>query len=130
MTAVISTKTKLEIPAGKESVVDKLTLHGAFSLRRIHFSNSKVQDKVDMLSLRAQGEPEKAKPGAEDVRSRMNGKFEMVRRNLGFSDLVYVLPGARVNLEGIYSLDGHQFDFHGKVLTDASLSEMVDSPWI
>ena len=59
----------------------------------------------------------------------MNGKFEMVRRNLGFSDLVYVLPGARVNLEGIYSLDGHQFDFHGKVLTDASLSEMVDSPW-
>ena len=129
MTAVVSTKTKLEIPAGKESVVDKLTLHGAFSLLRIHFSNSKVQDKVDMLSLRAQGEPEKAKPGAEDVRSRMNGKFEMVRRNLGFSDLVYVLPGARVNLEGIYSLDGHQFDFHGKVLTDASLSEMVDSPW-
>src|SRR5437773_9042456 len=33
MTAVISTKTQLEIPAGKESVVDKLTLHGAFSLR-------------------------------------------------------------------------------------------------
>jgi hypothetical protein len=35
-----------------------------------------------------------------------------------------------VNLEGIYSLDGQKFDFHGKVLTAASLSQMVDSPWL
>lgn len=35
-----------------------------------------------------------------------------------------------MNLEGIYSLDGQQFDFHGKVRTEVSLSQMVDSPWV
>jgi hypothetical protein len=35
-----------------------------------------------------------------------------------------------VNLEGVYSLDGQQFDFHGRVGTEVSLSRMVDSPWL
>src|SRR5258708_39678543 len=47
-----------------------------------------------------------------------------------FSNLAYILPGARVNLKGTYCLDGHQLAFDGKVLTDASLSHMVDSPWL
>jgi len=34
-----------------------------------------VQDKVDMLSLRAQGDAKDAKPGAEDVHSQMVGQF-------------------------------------------------------
>jgi hypothetical protein len=104
-------------------------LKGEFSLRRIHFSNPKVQDKVDMLSLRAQGEPKKAKPGATDVNSRMNGTFYMDRGVLHFTNLQYVLPAARVNLAGVYSLDGQLFDFHGHVLTKASLSHMVTSWW-
>jgi hypothetical protein len=129
MTGVIGTKARLQIPPGEESVSQKLSLTGRFTLRSIHFSNPKVQDKVDMLSLRAQGEPEKAKPGAKDVSSQMTGRFQMASGVLHFSDLTYVLPGARVNLVGVYSLDGEQFDFRGKVLTDASLSHMVDSPW-
>ncbi len=130
MTGSISTKTRLKIPPGKESVPQKLSMEGNFTLQSIHFSNPQVQDKVDMLSLRAQGEPKKAKPGAKDVNSQMKGRFQMAGGVLHFSDLSYDLPGARVNLDGIYSLDGQQFDFHGKVLTDASLSHMVDSPWL
>jgi hypothetical protein len=86
-----------------------------------------VQDKVDMLSLRAQGKPEQSKPGARDVTSGMKGLFDLRNGALQFTSLSYVLPGARVNLTGVYSLDGQEFDFHGKVLTDASLSQMVDS---
>ena len=56
MTAFVSTKTKLEIPAGKESVVNKLELDGQFTLEKIHFTSVDVQDKVDMLRLRAQAE--------------------------------------------------------------------------
>ena len=88
-----------------------------------------MQDKVDALSLRAPGKPKEPKPGAEDVSSQMKGKFLMKQGVLHFSRLAYVLPDARVRLEGIYSLDGQQFEFHGKVLTEASLSHMVDSPW-
>jgi hypothetical protein len=82
-----------------------------------------------MLSLRAQGAAEEAKPGAEDVRSRMTGRFAMGQGKLNFSDLDYTLPGANVRLSGVYSLDGNQFDFAGKVRTNAKLSQMVASKW-
>ena len=32
-----------------------------------------------------------------------------------------------MNLDGVYSLDGQVFDFHGHVLTDVPLSRMVQS---
>jgi AsmA-like C-terminal region len=129
MTAGIKTTAKLQIRPGKESVSQKLGMQANFTLHNIHFTDPKVQDKVDMLSLRAQGEPKEARPGAKDVDSQMDGKFQMADGLLHFSDLHYALPGARVNLTGIYSLDGQSFDFDGKVLTDATLSQMVASPW-
>jgi hypothetical protein len=129
LTGVINTRTKLHIRYGKERVAEKLALKGNFVLRKIHFSNSKVQDKVDMMSLRAQGKPKEA-TGAEDVSSQMHGAFSLKDGLLQFSNLTYVMPGAQVRLAGIYSLDGQQFDFKGKVRTEAPLSKMVDSPWL
>ncbi|MEI9971899.1 MAG: AsmA-like C-terminal region-containing protein [Ignavibacteriota bacterium] len=130
MSGLVSTKTRLHIRPGKERVVEKLSLKGNFTLREIHFTNPSVQDKVDMMSLRAQGKPKEARPGAKDVSSRMDGTFLLSAGTLQFGNLDYVLPGAQVNLEGIYSLDGQQFDFHGKVRTDVSLSQMVDSKFL
>ena len=45
-----------------------------------------------------------------------------------FSQLQFEIPGTRVNLTGVYSLDGDQFDFHGKARMDAKLSQMI-SGW-
>jgi hypothetical protein len=129
MTGRLNMKTKLHIRPGKESVTQKLGLNGGFKLRSIHFSNPEWQDKVDMLSLRAQGEAKQAKPGAEDVSSLMVGNFGMGDGKLHFSKLAYSLPGADVNLAGIYSLDGNQLDFSGKVRTKAALSNMVATWW-
>jgi hypothetical protein len=129
MTGVLGMKTKLHIRPGKESVTQKLGLDGKFSLNQIHFTNHDVQDKVDMLSLRAEGHPKEAKPGAEDVNSRMTGKFLMGDGKLTLQDLDYSLPGAAVNLDGVYTLDGKKFDFSGKVRTNAKLSQMVGSWW-
>jgi hypothetical protein len=129
MTGRIGMKTRLHIKPGKESVSRKLALNGAFTLRRIHFTNRKVQDVVDMMSLRAQGVPEEAKPGAEDVSSQMKGQFVMEDGRIRFQDLVYALPGATVRLTGVYSMDGNEFDFDGKVRTEAKLSQMVASWW-
>jgi hypothetical protein len=129
MSALISMKSKLQIRPGKESVSQKLGLDGHFTLNKIHFSSAKVQDKADMLSLRAQGKPEEAKPGASDVVSHMNGRFVLDKGLIRFSNLSYQLPGARVDLRGQYSLDGRRFEFHGNVLTKASISGMVASRW-
>ncbi|HTD97481.1 MAG TPA: AsmA-like C-terminal region-containing protein [Edaphobacter sp.] len=129
MTGRVAMKAKLHIRPGKESVSQKIGLKGGFTLREIHFTNPEVQDKVDMLSLRAQGDPKEAKPGAEDVRSRMVGTFLMGNGRLSFSELLYSLPGGTVRMTGAYSLDGKEFDFFGKVRTDAKLSQMVASRW-
>lgn len=129
MTGRVTMKARIHIPPGKESVSKKLGLKGEFTLREIHFTNPKVEDKVDMLSLRAEGDPKLAKPGAVDVRSRMEGEFVMGDGRLRFSKLTYELPGATVALSGVYSLDGDEFDFAGKVRTKAKLSQMVSSWW-
>jgi hypothetical protein len=129
MTGRLTMKTKLHIPPGKESVTRKIGLRGGFTLRQIHFTNPEVEDKVDMLSLRAQGDPKDAKPGAEDVHSQMVGQFVMEGGKLSFSKLDYTLPGATVALTGTYSLDGEQFEFEGKMRTDAKVSQMVASKW-
>jgi hypothetical protein len=129
MTGWLTMKTKLHIPPGKESVTRKIGLKGGFTLGQIHFTNPDVEDKVDMLSLRAQGDPKDAKPGAEDVHSEMVGQFELGGGKLSFSKLDYTLPGATVALTGEYSLDGDQFEFDGKMRTDAKVSQMVASKW-
>jgi hypothetical protein len=129
MTGQLTMKTKLHIRPGKESVARKIGLTGGFTLQQIHFTNPEVEDKVDMLSLRAQGDPKDAKPGAEDVHSQMTGQFVMDAGKLSFSKLNYALPGATVALTGEYSLDGQRFEFEGKLRTDAKVSQMVASKW-
>jgi hypothetical protein len=129
MTALMATKTKLHIRPGKESVTRKLSFDGTFSLRRIRFTNPAVQDKVDMLSLRAQGDPKDARSGAKDVDSQMRGSFVMNQSLIHFRSLDFTLPGGRINLAGVYSLDGQQFNFAGKLFTKATLPHMVASRW-
>jgi len=129
MTGLLEMKTKLHISPGRESVTRKIGLRGGFTLRQIHFTNPDVEDKVDMLSLRARGDPKDAKPGAEDVHSQMLGQFAMGDGKLSFSKLDYALPGATVALTGEYTLDGERFEFEGKMRTDAKVSQMVASKW-
>jgi hypothetical protein len=129
MTGRLAMKTKLHIPPGTQSVTRKIGLKGGFTLGQIHFTNPDVEDKVDMLSLRAQGDPKDAKPGAEDVHSQMVGQFVLGGGKLSFSKLDYTLPGATVALTGEYSLDGDRFEFEGKMRTDAKVSQMVASKW-
>jgi hypothetical protein len=129
MSGTLQMKAKLNIPPGKQSVTQKLGVRGQFALRVIHFTNPEVEDKVDMLSLRAQGKPGEAHPGAADVHSQMHGSFVLRSGQLTFSQLDYSLPGATINLAGRYTLDGRKFDFAGKVRTNAMLSQMVSTWW-
>jgi hypothetical protein len=130
MTATLGMKTSLHIPAGPGSVTQKIQLQsGTFSLGNIHFSNPATQDKVDELSLRAQGDPRDAHAGAGDVLSHMTGQFVMNGGRLTIHNLDYTLPGAKVALDGVYSLDGEQFEFAGKVRTQAMVSQMIKPGW-
>jgi hypothetical protein len=129
MTGRLQMKSKIHIRPGKERVIEKMGLRGNFRLHSIHFSNPEWQDKVDMLSLRARGEADQAKPGAKDVASTITGEFGMGQGKLRFDRLLYAMPGADVNMAGVYSLDGNELDFSGKVRTKAALSQMVSTWW-
>jgi hypothetical protein len=126
MTGTVRLKTKFDLPPGEPDVANRLKLTGNFEVSAAHFTNEKIQDKIDALSMRSQGKPKLAGDGtAENVHSDMTGTFDLGAGLLSFSQLEYRIPGTQVDLTGAYSLDGNQFDFHGKARMDAKLSQMV-----
>jgi hypothetical protein len=110
-------------------VAQKLGLAGHLTIQNVEFNNAGWQDRVDGLSLRAQGKPKEAKAAGSDrqanVASQMAVAFSLDHALMTVSALQYQIPGAQVNLDGIYSLDGNVFEFKGHVRTDATASQMV-----
>ena len=125
-------KTKFFLPPGKVSVSQKLQLKGDFQITNATFSSEKIQARIDELSLRGQGKPEEAKEldkqHPQSIQSQMQGQFELGGSKLTFSSLNYDVPGADIALNGVYTVDGNQFDFHGKARLKAKVSDMV-SGW-
>lgn len=128
MSGGLSMHAKLSLPPGKIRVAEKIHIEGNFGIFGATFSNEKMQDKIDMLSLRAQGKPKLANPaGAADVNvpSQMTGSFKLGNGALTISNLQYNLPGAQALLDGQYTMDGKTFEFYGMVRTKARASQMT-----
>jgi len=125
MTGAAKLRTKLDLSPGEADVSGRLRLAGTFQISGAHFTNEKIQSRVDALSMRGQGRPKEAKGDVPDVVSEMAGTYRLADGLLSFSKLHFQMPGTHVDLSGKYSLDGNQFDFHGKARMDAKLSHMV-----
>jgi hypothetical protein len=126
MTGPVEMNTRLSIPPGSASVTDRLRLDGTFHVLRAHFTNQKVQDKLDTISLISQGKPKEAHEHlAETVPTDLRGVFTLQDGLLSFSLLHFLIPGTHIDMAGSYSLDGQTFDFHGKVKLQATLSQMT-----
>jgi len=126
MRGALALQAHLAIPPGDVSVSKKIRIQGHFGVRNATFSNQKWQQTLDKLSARAEGHPNQA--GAESqarVESQMSGNFALGSAMLKIPDLVYEIPGARVNLAGNYGLDGRTINFAGTVQTEATASEML-----
>ena len=122
LTGPIQFTTKFHLPPGDQDVVQKLELDGQFGVQESTFS-SKVQDKVDGLSMRARGEPER-KP-TQEAAADFEGEFEMANGTISFPRISFVVPGASVSLLGDYALREKELDFEGHVLMQAKISETV-----
>ncbi|HET8638549.1 MAG TPA: hypothetical protein VFL96_17005 [Acidobacteriaceae bacterium] len=130
MTGGITLHTKFDLPPGPDSVTQKLRLKGGFHISGARFTDPKTQDKIDGLSLRGQGEPEKAKQDSEhtinaNIASDLRGNFVLSDSRLAINGLHFIVPGANISLNGVYTLDGNQIDFHGTARLKARLSQMV-----
>jgi hypothetical protein len=126
MTGDVRLNTHFDLPPGEPDVANRLKLAGNFQVSDAHFSNDNIQGKIDAISMRTQGKPKQAKEGIADrVPADLRGTFSLADGLISFSQLQFQIPGTQVNLTGQYSLDGDQFDFHGKARLDAKLSQMV-----
>ena len=126
MTGDVISKTKLDIRPGEEDITARLRLKGDFQVSDAQFSNDKIQRDIDQLSLRSEGKAKLAKAGTlEDVRSNLEGVFDLRNGVLTFSQLRFHVPGTMVEMTGEYTLDGNTFDFHGKLDLDAKLSHTM-----
>lgn len=122
----LTLRTHLTIPPENVSVSKKMRVQGRFTIRGATFANPKWQETVDNLSMRAQGHPKESREGNNPiVTSQMGGNFDLANAVVNITDLTYKMPGAEVDLDGKYSLNGDTFDFAGKARTEATASQML-----
>jgi AsmA-like C-terminal region len=126
LTGRMEMRTTFLLPAGEKDVIDRLTLDGQFRLAQARFSNINIQRRIEALSQRARGK-EDAEPTGDgsSVVSNLRGRFVMRGAKLDFKELTFTIPGAEVQLAGIYDLHGEALDFKGELLLEASLSDMT-----
>ena len=123
MAGRIALNTTIDIPPLTSRVKQKLSLNGRFRLRQARFLRAKIQDQIDKLSRRGQGQPKNEQ--IEDVVSNMNGRFRLENQVLTFRTLSFETPGANVWLRGNYNLRQDLLDFHGTLKLVAKVSQTM-----
>lgn len=121
LTGAIRFHAALELPPGDEDVVRKLRLKGTFKIDHAEFTTAGVQDRIEKLSLRSRGRHEDKTN--ERIVSDLNGAFVLRSGTASFSNLIFLVPGARVNLQGTYGMVSEKIDFRGTLQMQAKLSQ-------
>jgi hypothetical protein len=116
-------KAKLEIPPGKQKVLQKIRLAGTLNLDDVRFTGDKAKSTVAALSRRAQGKPDDMT--IQDVPADMAGTFVLRDSQLTFSRLEFAVPGVDAQAKGSYGLQSGELAFVGEVKLDASVSETM-----
>lgn len=126
MSGPVVMTTEMNLLPGAGDISDRLQLKGKFHVSGGHFSNPKLQQRIDAFSLRGMGEPKLIhQTPAIVVATDLQGSFRLSTGLLSFSSLQFAVPGAHADMTGQYSLDGNTFDFHGKLRLDAKLSQLT-----
>jgi hypothetical protein len=126
MKGTIKLNTTIGIPPLAEKVKEKLLLDGTFEVTNGKFLRSRIQEKIDALSHRSQGKTKNEEIDA--VVHRMSGEFEMADEAVTFRTLAFAIPGAVINIGGVFDMAADKLDFHGALMLDAKVSE-TQSGW-
>ncbi len=124
-------KARIFVPPGNVPVTQKLNLNGNFEVSEGYFSSDKIQDKIDLMSRLGQGHPKdpdlKVNPPQPEPKAPadVQGNFVLANGSMSFSDLNFSVPGALIDMTGVYTLDGSKFDFHGHAKLQAHASQMT-----
>ena len=130
VTGVLGVKAKVNLPPGKEPVLQRMVIGGTFRLEDAHFTNDTVNKVIVEMSKRGQGRP--GDDSITDVPADLGGDFAMKEQTLSFARLQFMVPGAEAQFKGRYGLVNHGVNFSGDVRLQAKISEMVggDKGWL
>lgn len=126
MEGTIALKTRIDIPPISGKVKEKLLLDAQFDITQGKFLRAKIQEQIDSLSRRGQGQPKNM--SIDDVVLAMGGRFKMEDEVITFSSLAFAVPGSGVDLAGTYDVGKDVLDFHGTLKLDAKVSQTM-SGW-
>jgi hypothetical protein len=123
MQGMINMQSSIDIPPLNSTVKQKLVLDGTFDLHAAKFLKSAIQDQIDQLSRRGQGQPKNQE--IDQVISSMQGSFHLENQVMTFRSLAFEVPGADVSVAGNYDMGADMLDFHGALKLDAKLSQTM-----
>jgi hypothetical protein len=123
MEGMINMKSSIDIPPLNSKVKEKLVLDGTFDVHDAKFLKSSIQNQIDQLSRRGQGQPKNQE--IDQVISSMQGSFHLENQVMTFRSLAFEVPGADVSVAGNYDLGADMLDFHGALKLDAKLSQTM-----
>jgi hypothetical protein len=112
-----------DLPQGKQPILSRLQLEGSVRADRVTFTNDGVQDKIDLLSRKAQGKP--ADTSIDEVASSMATKFALRDGQFTYEGLSFAVQGATVRLAGTHSLRSKSLNLAGEVLLKATVSQTM-----
>jgi hypothetical protein len=119
----LNLKTKIDIPPLSGSVREKIMLDGTFEITEGKFLKSTIQDQIDSLSRRSQGQPNNE--DIDEVVSLMAGKFVLDDEIIHFDPVSFAVPGSGIDLSGSVDLDKDNLDFLGTLKMQAKVSETM-----
>jgi hypothetical protein len=123
MEGQVELKTKIDIPPLTGKVREKLLLDGIFEVTGGKFLKSSIQDQIDSLSRRSQGQPDNW--NIDEVVSHMGGRFRLENEVIQFTPVSFSVPGSGIDLTGSYDLDQDVLDFQGTLRMQAKVSQTM-----
>jgi hypothetical protein len=123
MTGDVSLKAKLSLPPGPTRVRERIALEGTFGLASTRFTSEQVQQRLQDLSRRTQGKSKEDPIGR--VLTNLSGTFALGKGRVRLTRLSFQVPGARVGLNGTYSLASGALDLRGTLRMQATVSRAI-----
>jgi AsmA-like C-terminal region len=123
MSGDVNLNSKLRILPLPGNFNERMVLGGTVDMEKAHFTAANVQEKIDSLSRRAQGQP--TNENISDVLSSIRTAFNMRDGDIAFSALTFQTPGANIHLKGSYGIYSEQVDLHGVARLQAKVSQTM-----
>ena len=121
MTGAALLHAKIDIGEGQAALIERMKLRGKFEIGGAHFTTEKTEQKIESLSLKAQGKPKE--PPLGDPASDFGGSLSIAQGTVKLTQLRFDVAGAAVALNGTYDLNSGKLDLRGHLRMQAKLSQ-------